>query len=94
MAIAEVSASAIIFKGDDIVKNIINTIIKAEKKYGSNFIDVIIDCDNNEEPKIFIMYHDKHNSFAVDTFNYDSSVNENKLKTLCDDLNLGFDNYL
>ena len=76
------------------MKNIINTIIEAEEKYGSNFIDVIIDYDNNDIPKVFVMYHDRHNSFAVNTFDYNSLINEVELETLCNDLDLRFDNYL
>lgn len=76
------------------MKNIINTIVKAEERYGSDSIDVIIDYDNNDKPKIFVMYHDRHNSFAVDAFDYNSLINEVELKSLCDDLDLGFDNYL
>jgi hypothetical protein len=94
MAVAEVSASAIIFEGDEVMKNVIESIIKAEEKYGCEHIDVIIDYNNNDEEKVFVMYHDKHNSFAVNTFDYNSSVDEDKIKGLCDDLNLGFDNYL
>lgn len=76
------------------MKNIIESIIKAEEKYGYEYIDVIIDYDNNDMPKVFVMYHDKHNSFAVNTFDYNSLINEIELETLCDDLDLGFDNYL
>lgn len=76
------------------MNKIIKCIMEAENKYNSDNIDIIIDYDNNDIPKVFVMYHDKHNSFAINTFDYDSTIDEDELEYLCDKLDLGFDNYL
>ncbi len=76
--------------------DIIQAIIDAEKEYGYNHVDVIIDYNHKEEEKVFIMYHDSHNSFTIKVFDYSEEVKvkEDVIENLCDYLDLGFDNYL
>ena len=71
-----------------------NAIVNAKDRYGSDFVDVIIDYDNDDNEKIFIMYHDRHNSFAIDTFDYTEYTSAKDIEVLCYLLDLGFDNYL
>ena len=74
--------------------DIIQTIIEAEREYGYDYVDVIIDYNFKEEEKVFVMYHDSLNSFAIKVFDYSEEINVDIIEDLCDYLDLGFDNNL
>lgn len=73
---------------------VFNAIFDAEEDYGAEYVDVIVDYDNEDKEKIFIMYHDRHNSYAIKTFDFTEHIDIQKVNDLCDYLDLGFDNYL
>ncbi|MBQ3423488.1 MAG: hypothetical protein IJH34_17930, partial [Romboutsia sp.] len=73
---------------------ILNSLKEAISRYGTEHVDIIVDYNNEDKPMINIMYHSRHNSFGISkSYNIDD-LNLDILEDICDDLDIGFCNYI
>lgn len=69
------------------MKKLEEALIKALKKYNGENIDIYVDSMSKA---CTIMYHDRHNSYPIDTGIHIDTVSEKDLDILCVKYNVGY----